>query len=447
MKVNTGPVQTSTKKKKDNNVTIASSSPRVSHTLLYSTKLFSIFNRVCHYLPSTVKPLENYCAIQTLPKQESEFHYCYIAHSGYAHKPNKELIEPFGFKALDLKYWFNLASDKVGFQLEVLEGSIYDKKQQAIKTDNCIFDRQTGLKIVVSVSASTKEIILAFGDANSMVAELNKDAPSTKRSQRLAVLANLCGWGNPEIYLRGNTLAMYMITTLKGSYSYSNYKITLTGQSLGGTLAQYVGLRNGIPAFCYNAVPLGRKLQESIGHQNLSNAKSYVTHLSVSWDCPSDVPMSGITSFLLNCLTVRTPGNFGQRFCIPTAYYNPFSIHSYVSGSFVKSLGYSERVLPKNLQAENEKFLNTLQNKQRFMASREYKNATSGKLLLKLSEVHVQYLLRIQQENEIDIYKIALFFLISICLYLFGPENKTPISIAFSAYWIFKDYIDNNYLS
>jgi phosphatidylserine/phosphatidylglycerophosphate/cardiolipin synthase-like enzyme len=115
---------------------------------------------------------------------------------------------------------------------------------------------------------------------------------------------------------------------------FKEMKITLTGQSLGGSLAQYVALQQQIPAICLNSLPLGPGLQWEIGDQKLQKADDYVTHVGVEGDLSStDSSAFGIADFALNLLGIRTAGNFGKKYLVPSIYQTAQDTHRYILGS------------------------------------------------------------------------------------------------------------------
>lgn len=313
-------------------------------------------------LPETAKPLEGYhFEMKKLTSDEVKPHLRYMAQSGYAHSPlSKKLIEPFGYKPVDPELMAVDLSALPG-KIEIMAGSITNKKTSEVsQTEKCFVDKDTGLKVTVSVNENTKEIVLAFGDANSLEAELKKDSRAAQLKHYQGIGANLVGM-RPEIYKEADALSNAIIQKMSQDPKYSGYQFTLAGQSLGGSLAQFVGLKNGIKAMCYNAVPLGRGLQELIGNEKLRNADLHVTHVAAETDFVSDMKGIGTLDWIASASGARTPGNFGKRYSIPTAYPGIQSMqatHSFVFGSAMHFLGLEKRVLPQDLIQTNPDLLN-----------------------------------------------------------------------------------------
>lgn len=368
---------------------------------------YLLIQRCCRRIPelfTTVRPLETYYKMECLSEEGVKYHLPYIAHSGYAHKPNKELIEPFGFQSMDPKLLGIKLSDLRG-KIEILAGSIENYKTgKCTQTEPCFVDRKTGLKILVSINTKRKEIVLAFGDSNSLVPELKKDAKVAWLRHQKAIWHNLSGgfgWC-PELYLQADILVIQIIKTMSLNSEYKNYNFVLVGQSLGGSLAQFVGLNNGIKAICYNAVPLGTVLQKEIGYEKLENANSYVTHVSVESDFVSDLRYSGLIRLTLNFWGIDTPANFGARYSIPKAYSKMQDIHSFVLGSAMHSIGYDKRKLPLELKKESDEYLSKLSYKDEFIASVEYQEASEKSFLLsnEIDELYVTFISRLQKEKD-----------------------------------------------
>jgi starch synthase len=193
--------------------------------------------------------------------------------------------------------------------------------------------------------------VIAFGARGSATSELQDDRQieAIRKNQAYSGAGNFFG-GNPAIYHH----ASKVIELIKNSRLAEGKKISLTGQSLGGSLAEYAGLRLAIPTFCFNSFPLGVGLQSELGSESLAQADKYVTHISAENDLFSDNKVSRVIDRVVNLFGLKTPGNFGQRFSIPSAYKDTLSTHSYVLGNIMHHLDYDTRCLPKDIiKAEN----------------------------------------------------------------------------------------------
>lgn len=302
------------------------------------------------------KPLESYhYELQRLNQKEVQAHLCYIAQSSYAHKSlSDKLITPFGYQPVDPgSIGLNL-KDFRG-EIAILDGLIVDGSDKASRTEKCFVDQDMGLKIAIAVNEDLRELILAFGDLGSLSIE-SKENSTVWWRQFKGVVSNLSGI-QAALYQQAETLAMRIIKAVLQIEKYKNFNIILTGQSLGGSLAQFVGLRNELTTLCYNAVPLGRGLQHLIGDEKLKKADSYITHMTVESDYVSDMEGIGIVDGALSYLGVRTPGNFGQRFSIPTAYSKRQQTHSFVLGSTMNYLNLDKKLLPKDLKENHPELL------------------------------------------------------------------------------------------
>lgn len=206
-----------------------------------------------------------------------------------------------------------------------------------------LFDPKSGLK--VSVVENDKEVFVNFGAHNCLSNELTdkKEQKKAHTEQFQAASLNLLG-AEPKIYEQANAV----IAALQQSRKLKNKKWTLIGQSFGGGLAQYVGLQKEISTVCFNSTPLGAGLQKMLGKDKLIKADELVTHISVENDVLSDFPFIKFIDYFLSFIGIRTPGNFGQRFSIPSAYgFNIRKTHDYVLGSIMHHLGYHIKALPK----------------------------------------------------------------------------------------------------
>ena len=321
-----------------------SNSARTSNAIIQYPSTLSLFNRYwIMWLPKTVKPLECYYNMTQLEPDEVRLHWRYMAHSGYAHKPVKKQIEAFGYQAIDPQSICANLSNLRG-NIESLDGSSRD-----CTMGKCFVDRNTGLKILVSLNPAMKEIVLAFGDSNSLIPELKGESKAAHRQHIKAIAGNLVGL-SPELYIQADVVSKQIMKIMQENAQYDDYNFVLAGQSLGGSLAQFVGLCNNIKSMCYNAVPLGKGLQSLIGDEKLRKADLYITHLAVASDFASDQRGSGTTSLFLNCLGICTPSNFGQRNRFPTAYTSPWDTHSFILGSSMGYLGRDLRKKPEHLK-------------------------------------------------------------------------------------------------
>ncbi|MDR3624705.1 MAG: hypothetical protein P4L16_06155 [Chlamydiales bacterium] len=205
--------------------------------------------------------------------------------------------------------------------------------------DNFLFDRKLGLKLVL-LESENNEVFIAFGayDACAALLEDKKARKEAINAQSLAIAGNYVGI-TPEIFKK----AYQVVEQLKGKLEGKGKKVVLVGQSFGGILAQYVGLKSRVQAVCFNSIPLGAGLQWDLGERALEDT-DHVIHISAENDYVSDNrALAPVDYFVNTILGFKTPGNFGKRYSIPSAYADTFSIHTHIPGSMVHFLGHDVR--------------------------------------------------------------------------------------------------------
>lgn len=210
-----------------------------------------------------------------------------------------------------------------------------------IAKDTCFFNPRNGLKI--AFFQNKEETVVAFGAIFSGNVEL-----SNKRQQsRLVLRQHLYAFsavfgGMPSSYRQADQI----IRNLKDSGYFEGKKVILTGQCLGGGIASYAGLRNKIPTLCANTLLMGAGLQKRVGIETLREAKKYVTHVSTRGDYISNNRIFHIFDRCLSFIGVRTPGNFGNRFYIPSAFKSPAQNHAEIQSCALAYMGYSRHARP-----------------------------------------------------------------------------------------------------
>ncbi|MBA2368873.1 MAG: hypothetical protein H0V82_07620 [Candidatus Protochlamydia sp.] len=210
--------------------------------------------------------------------------------------------------------------------------------------ENCLFDPTTGLKIVIV--KNEHELVIAFGARGSTTSALQNEMQikEIRKNQAFSGAGNFFG-GRPSLYSH----AADAIKIIKNSNLAEGRKISLTGQSLGGSLAEYTALRLKIPAICFNSFPLGVGLQSELGVESLAQADEFVTHISAQNDIYSDNVMTRAIDRIVNLFGLKTPGNYGRRYSIPSAYPDNARTHNYVLGNIMHHLNYDTRCLPKDV--------------------------------------------------------------------------------------------------
>ena len=119
--------------------------------------------------------------------------------------------------------------------------------------------------------------------------------------------------------------------------------LSLSGLSMGGAMATYAALRNGVPATVINPLRLGIGTRAKIGHANMAQAKELVTEVVVQGDWVSDNPHAKhIYNRQARLIAGGSPSDgIGQRFMLP-------------SPSYEQRLAYADRVWPGDQGESNE---------------------------------------------------------------------------------------------
>ncbi len=269
---------------------------------------------------------------KTLTSEETLPYVKYAAMAAAQHSCDVSWISPFGLE------FYN--SFKSSLNLADIPGNLEAK-------ENCFFDATTGLKAVIAFNDD--EVIIGFGamdSARSLYPD-HKMQKSLKFNQHCHLAQNLLG-GQPACYEQADAL----FKMLKDNPEFKGKSISLVGQCLGGSIAQYVSLKNEVPAVCFNTLALGAGLQYEIKSKAFKKADNFITHISAQTDFISDNRKLFIFDRALSFLGIRTPGNFGQRYDIPAAYTKREDIHDYMMGSVMKHVGYNIRNKPSDLSSE-----------------------------------------------------------------------------------------------
>jgi len=235
-----------------------------------------------------------------------------------------------------------IAPNELGLEdaLKQISGSIEAK-------ETCIFDSQSLLKAIIVEDLTCDTLFIAFGAMRSSFSELNLTEAGKKeiaKRQQWDIAQELLGYRS-ELFAEAEKVFL----TIAACPRLEDKKLHLVGQCLGGGLAQYVALKQCVSATCLNTLALGAGLQQAIGDKKLMRADSYVTHISAKDDYISDTKHVWIADSTLSCMGVRTPGNFGRRFVIPSAYTNMYETHDYFLGSVMQHIGYTVRTKPGEL--------------------------------------------------------------------------------------------------
>jgi hypothetical protein len=265
-----------------------------------------------------------------LSAQEAKTHLVYAAATSAIHKNEMRWMEPYGYTRMDLS----------GIELGL------EKKE------GVFFDRSCGLKF--SLYEKDDDVIIVFGAVSSHHSQFSihewKEANWVGLKMQLAVVGDLIA-GSPDLYKQANRA----IKSLLAIDVMQDKKVTLCGQSLGGSIASYVSLRQSVKAYALNAVPLGAGLQKKVGEANLRNSEEYLTQISASGDYPSDVPtVFKVLDVVANAFGLRTPGNFGKRLRVPSLYSGIQATHSHILASMVAKADPSFTELCRNMASSDK---------------------------------------------------------------------------------------------
>jgi hypothetical protein len=206
------------------------------------------------------------------------------------------------------------------------------------------FDPATELKVVLVEKGD--ELVISFSALNIREQSLIRAFFSGNPSVR-TVIGSMSGF-IPPIYEKADAF----VQSIRNLPQFQNKRITLSGHCYGGAIASYVGIKSSIPAICLNTFPLGVGLQKYLGSDRLNRADEYVIHISSEHDFLTERPYQAPADIFFSRLGLRTPGHFGRRFLIPSAYSNSKESHLYPLSSMIQHLGYDHRADPQDLPKE-----------------------------------------------------------------------------------------------
>ncbi len=197
--------------------------------------------------------------------------------------------------------------------------------------EKCFFDRNSGLKI--SIMRGEKEVLIAFGAMGSGDTEVPSDqSEELSAKQWQTALLNLFG-ATCDIYEK----AELFVREFSKLEPFRDKKIVIIGQSLGGSLAQYAGLKNQLITYCFNPIPLGRAQIQKLNASKITQ-EDKVFVISAEGDYATKIAEH--TAFKIAQYVIQTPKLYGKKFTIPSAYSSQDETHTYFMGSLMKYLGY-----------------------------------------------------------------------------------------------------------
>jgi len=252
----------------------------------------------------------------------------YACATAFVHGSDPSWIEPFGYQVVSPK-------DLPLFDDNGVEAH-----------ENCYFDPQSGLKAAIAKKGDT--LLVAFGALKSNYSELTDDALANKKLYNKNLGNTIKNWVGavPSIYHQADNL----FKKLQKTEQFKGKKVVLVGQCYGGSIASFLALKRNIKAYCFNTLPFGAGLQKEVGQSALLEADQYVTHITARGDWLSD-PRSilRVLDRVASGVGIKTPGNFGRRYVIPSAYPSRAQTHHYAVGSVMTHLGYDKRTKPSDL--------------------------------------------------------------------------------------------------
>lgn len=215
-------------------------------------------------------------------------------------------------------------------------------------TEHAFFDKTNLFKAVVLEDAH--ELVVTFGALHSHWPEFAnpKEAKAKAYKPLPSILSNYVGC-SPKQYKQADAL----VAQLKKLAQAKGKRLVLTGQSLGGSLASYAALKHEVKAIAFNAVQFGAGLQHQIGDAKLAQADKYLTQISVDNDLLNNLPGSTAVDHLFSRLGVRTPGTFGKRYRIPTAFKKMREAHDFPIQCMMKYIGYEQHTKANQLKPED----------------------------------------------------------------------------------------------
>jgi len=244
-----------------------------------------------------------------LKPEDAKEYLLHATAAGCVHRNNVSWLEPFGYTPIPAERF----------------------TVDAVKDEYAIFDKETGIKIILFQKGD--ELLLVFGALRTHESQFKpqdlKESNKLTTKVKLSCLSSLLG-GKPALYTRANELVSQIMQSdvVKGK------KVTICGQSLGGSIASYVGLQQQIPAVALNGFPLGAGLQQLIGKEKLDNADQIVSNIRVKGDYWCDVPVIiKLFDIFVSGLGLKTPGNFGKLLDVPAIHTGAQNNHVDVYGA------------------------------------------------------------------------------------------------------------------
>ena len=205
---------------------------------------------------------------------------------------------------------------------------------------NTLLDPRTGFAASISVveprqAGAPREVVVAFGGMTSQGHTVK---------QALRCFMNMIGMAPPKVFAQASKLTQMVQAHLEALNERlppgePPYTLKLSGHSMGGGMATYAALRNGVKAEVFDPLRLGLGARAKVGREALKNAPNLVTEVVVQRDPVSDLWAAKILHILdlpSLALTGRRAdvlGAIGQRYLVPlNPEYHPH-------GQYIQTLG------------------------------------------------------------------------------------------------------------
>src|SRR5690349_7441274 len=211
---------------------------------------------------------QNYCPIN-LSKENAKKILPYIAACNAAYKNDENWILPFRISFLHPTE-LNLNLPPALGKIEARETSFFDKNT-LLKVSICFNER-----ICICVLGG------AFGSG-----DIETNDPQERnlfRTTQILTRDSQAAGEIPLTYLQLNVFTNFLLS----QPSLKNKKVILAGHSSGGSMAQYIALKNNLPAICFNPYPIGQGLQADVGKEKIETASYHISCVSVQGDFCSD---------------------------------------------------------------------------------------------------------------------------------------------------------------
>lgn len=267
----------------------------------------------------------------TLTKQELKPFLKYACMAASVHSSDPDWVKLFGYTLISPK-----------------EMSLPGLPQSVEARENCFFNPRTGLKM--ALYQKDDQLLIGFGVITGGDSEAVNDADKKRLRDSLlnVAIANIAGI-QPSLFDDANELFLLV----KEHQKIRDKKITLVGQCFGASLTSYLALQHQIKGICMNPLPIGVGVQYKLGSDRLMQADKYLTHICAKGDYTSDQPLPlNILDTFVNFIGFRTPGNFGKKVHIPSAYEKGWDTHRFMIGSMMAYLGYNNRIHPSDLDLQ-----------------------------------------------------------------------------------------------